>query len=678
MSFSLKNSLLVGFLFLAQNLFCQFEKISIRNTSIEYETDLIDDTSNSYLKIMLCGDLIHRNHLMSKYAPQINGSYSYRSWFRQVKPLFFYPDFVVASLRSFFPNRSNVATFPNSAPDEYLAELEYTGFNVMMMGNSSVLTDRKTINDYTLKKLNYSDIFKVGFYKDEKEKNANYPLILEKKDIRVAFLNYSLDSVLLDLPEDQISFFQIDTIRNDVNKAKTTMLADYVIAYIDWAKQDSLKLGKVAELLQMGIDVIIGTGNGESFTTADLLSYSDGSLKLHVDNMGYFNAESNERERNKTAIVEIVLKKNKLTKQVSTHDMGFIPIWTLIDNERYSVLPISNIEEKHIQNINLNLIQYSAMKVAMTDMRFAFFDKIPELHYDYNDKTVNNVEQTSFIRKTLMREQDKINEIVRKNSDSIYASMFGSAPPPVGSLYIPYEDDWGMLKSKKEKAKSKENNRDTIEIYGQADELSPRGIINIKANHSKYQRERVKLLTPREKFIIDSTRQYNERFIIVDSLAELKLKLKKQKIDAAKRRDSLFKASLNPNFKSTYNPAIEPGSDAKPYTPKIQGGVFTTIDISKEKEREKEDNIPVKNIEEYFAVQIYTLSSQKELDLDKYPYFNGYEVKYEEGYYRYYVGRSTSLNLSKELYRSIKAKGHADAMLIRYTNGIRSVVKTAF
>ena len=675
MSFSLRNSLLVASFFIAQNLFCQFEKISIRNTSVEFEKDLIADTTATYLKIMLCGDLIHRQHLMNKYAPQSNNSYSYRSWFRQVKPLFFYPDFVVGSLRSFFPNRANMSRFPNSAPDEYLGELEYTGFNVFMMGNSSALTDSKTINDYTLRKLNYTDIFRVGYYKDSNDKKANFPLILEKKDMRIAFLNYSLDSVLLDLPEDQINFFQIDSVRKDVIKARKTMLADYIIAYIDWAKQDSLKLGKVAELLNMGIDIIIGTGNGESFTSADLLTYSDGSLKLHVDNIGYFNAASNERENDKTAVIEVVLKKDKTTKQVSTYDMGFIPIWTLVDNDRYAVLPVSNIEEKHIQNINLNLIQYSAMKIALTDMRYAFFDKIPELHYDYTDKIVNNVEQTAFIRKTLMREQDKINDAIKKTANDEYIAMFGSEPPPHGSNYIPYEDIWGMYPSKKAKKKDSDPIRDTIEIYGHKDELSDRGIINIKADHPTYQRERVRVLSAREKFVLDSIRRYEDRFIIKDSIAELKIALKKKKIDSAKRRDSMFRASLNPNYKSTYNPKVEPGSASKPHTPIIRSGVFTPIDISKEKE---EDNLPVKNIDEYFLVQVFTFSTQKEIDLDKYPYLSGYEIRYEDGYYRYYVGRTNSQNLAKELCRSIKAKGHSDAMLVKYTNGVRTIVKTNF
>ena len=88
--------------------------------------------------------------------------------------------------------------------------------------------------------------------------------------------------------------------------------------------------------------------------------------------------------------------------------------------------------------------------------------------------------------------------------------------------------------------------------------------------------------------------------------------------------------------------------------------------------------MPVKNIEEYFLVQIFTLSSKKPIDLDKYPYLTGYEIRYEEGYYRYYIGRTNSKLLAIELLKSIRSKGHPDAMLVKYTDGLRTVVKTNF
>lgn len=449
MSCFLKNRFLVTFLLiLSIKLNGQFEKISIRNTSVEYEKDLLEDTANQYVKIMLCGDLIHRRELMQKYSTE-GGKYNYRMWFRQVKPLFFYPDFVVASLRAFFPGRDQMNTYENSAPDEYLGELSQVGFNVFMLGNTHALTDREIINNKTLRKLDYFQIEHAGYYKDSLDKAERFPMVLEKKDTRIGFLYYSMDSLLFDLPETRINFFRLDAVKRDIRKTRDTMLSDYIICYMDWAGQDSLKLGLVAELLNAGIDVIIGTGSGEAFTHADLLSYSDGSLKLHIDNIGYFNALSNERERDKSAVIEVVLKRNKASKKVTLHDMGFIPLWTLIDNERYAVLPISNIEEKHIKNVHLNFVQYSTMKVALTDLRFAFFDKIPELHYDYNDKIVTSVEQTGYIRKTLMKEQDKINEQIKKRAEDAYYVLFETEPPSPGSNRIPYEDIWNMYPAKK-------------------------------------------------------------------------------------------------------------------------------------------------------------------------------------------------------------------------------------
>lgn len=650
------------------SLRAQFEKVSIRNTSIELETDLLADTAHNYIKIMLCGDIMHRRELLNQYANS-NGDYNYRSWFRQVKPLFFYPDFVVGSLRSFFPGREQMNKFQNSAPDEFLGEISYTGFNVLMIGNRSALTDKHEINAKTQRKLHTMDIPYAGYYTDSINKSENYPLVLEKKDIRIAFLNYTTDSLLLNLPSDQINFLEMDSIRKDIKKARNTMLADYVIAYIDWGSQDSAKLGKVAELMNMGIDIVIGSGGGQAFTNADLLSYSDGSLKLHVDNIGCFNALSNEREKDKTAVIEVVLKKNRGTQQTRLHDMGFIPIWTLIDKERYAVLPISNIEEKHIQNINLNFVQYSTMKVALTDLRYAFFDKIPELHYDFNDKLVQNVEQTAFIRKTLMREQDKINDGIKKKSNDEYLAMFGSAPPSPGSGIIPYEDLWGMYRKTKQRFGA---SFDTVETYGQIDEMLENGTIHIKANHAKYQREKLRPLTLAEKRERDSIRRYNERFGVIDSIGDLKRLLKQQKRDSLRRKDSLFKASLDPNYRSTYAPPVEYAPATSSYKPEYRPSAFSNPNMS------DVEKLPVRNIEEYFMVQFYTSASKKGIDIEQFPYLLGYEIRQEEGFYKYYVGRTNTPTLAIELCKSIRAKGFKDAFVVKYTNGVRTIFKDKF
>jgi hypothetical protein len=66
MIFFLRSSIVFILILLVQSGYAQFEKNSVRNTSIEYEKDLIADTTANYLKIMLCGDLIHKSQLCSR------------------------------------------------------------------------------------------------------------------------------------------------------------------------------------------------------------------------------------------------------------------------------------------------------------------------------------------------------------------------------------------------------------------------------------------------------------------------------------------------------------------------------------------------------------------------------------------------------------------------------------
>jgi hypothetical protein len=214
--------------------------------------------------------------------------------------------------------------------------------------------------------------------------------------------------------------------------------------------------------------------------------------------------------------------------------------------------------------------------------------------------------------------------------------------------------------------------KETTEIYGENDYITDNGTIQIKANNKNYQREKIKPLSKEEKRIADSIRQYNERFIVRDSIAEIRAMLKQKRKMDARKRDSIFKANLDPNYRSSYNPPLEPRTTTE-YKPKIRQGVFTTTTAV-----EEQPKLPVKNIDEYFCVQIYIMANQQMLDMDKYPFLAGYEVKNEDGFYHYYIGRTKSPNLAIELCKSIRARGISDATVIKFTNGIRAVYKDKF
>lgn len=663
---------------LFNSLEAQFENMGMRITSSEMETDMINDTNNNYLRLMLCGDILHTKDLYNKHTPRDEyRNISYRTWFRQIKPMFFFSDFVVANLKTNFPDYSPSSKHEFSAPDEFLGELSYSGFNILMMANNRAISLNDNHNFKTLNKLDLIGFYRAGLYYNEIDKKKNFPLVLEKKDIRIGFLNYTMDSAFSDFGEENVNFFRMDSIRKDINRAKD-MLVDYLILYMDWKEfPDSMKLGLNVELVNLGVDIIVGTGQ-KGFTSADLLNFSGGNKKIIINNIGSINSDSNTRETNKSAILEIVLKKHKRSNFVKLHDMGFIPLWTVKDNERFTVVPINNIEEKHIKNIGVNYLQYSNMKVALTDLRYAFFDKLPELHYDYTDEIVTNVEQTAYIRKTIVQEQQKLNESMIEKSLQKYVATFGQLPPSDKRYIIPYEDQLKIYAPVKKKVATDPLDPKHLKL-DTADQVSENGILNVRANKTFYSREKdtTTPLTKEEIRRRDSIKKYEDRFFVKDTIAEYKAKLKRLKAEQARIKDSIYKASINPNYISKTVPVFEPKGAEIDYKKREEEktGVFTITATSKKEEDEKS---PVKEIEEYFMVQVYSLSKNTAINLEKLPFLAGYEVRNEDGFYRYYIGRTRSPLLAIEMCKSIISKGISDAMVIKYTDGKRSVYKSDF
>jgi poly-gamma-glutamate synthesis protein (capsule biosynthesis protein) len=791
---------------------------------------------------MLCGDILHTAKQM-EYAKGPSASFNYRLWFRNIKPLFFFSDFVIANLRTSFAGEPYDNIYNYSAPSDFLGELSYSGFNVLMLANKQNIHSERYFTEKSINKIDLMGFYKVGNYMSPNEKKTNYPLVLEKKDIRIAFLNYSVDTSKLDPSDRSFNKFILDSVTKDILQAKK-MLADFIVLYMDNGSNTENKMALYANLFSLGVHVIVGTSSNNGFTTADVLTYSGGEKKILVDNIGAINADVNTRETNKTAVIEIILRRNKLSKQTTMHDMGFIPIWTLMDPNRYSVLPISNIEEGYVKNIGLNFMQYSKMKMALTDLRYHFYDKIPEIHYDFNDTIVSNVEQTAFIRKTVLKEQGKINEQIADKGISEYLSLFDQLPPenkyvtpyidalnvysgrkntfllrPVApktnqnsqefksmlgssspesideSKYLSYiakyeadafaeqaelniqykknlediehkyqsfvqdlnkdlkdkiinqndydrfQTEYSNNKSTKliEEQRSFEQKKNDIQarsfqnIYNmmgksislqvgeidldqqhmiinefkkfaknsQSKELTERGIqdildikkeqsnessaqniYRIQANQNVYSRIRdtVKPLTREQLMKLDSIKKYNARFIVEDTFAILKQKLRQRRLDSLKQRDSIIKSQIDPNYISKVETLIEKQNT---YTPSYVGqktGVFTSSlpPTGKDEEVMQSDQSPIKEIEEFFYVQVYSLSKYKEIDLEKYPYLSGYEVKVDAGFYRYLVGKTRTPQLAIEICKDLRSRGLNDAIVIRYNNGVRSIYKSTF
>jgi poly-gamma-glutamate capsule biosynthesis protein CapA/YwtB (metallophosphatase superfamily) len=78
-----------------------------------------------------------------------------------------------------------------SSPDELADAIKNAGFNVLVTANNHSMDRSKAGLERTIKVLDEKGIIRTGTFEDEAQRNRDYPLIIEKNNIRLAILNYT-------------------------------------------------------------------------------------------------------------------------------------------------------------------------------------------------------------------------------------------------------------------------------------------------------------------------------------------------------------------------------------------------------------------------------------------------------------------------------------------------------
>ncbi len=248
------------------------------------------------IDLLFAGDIMqHETQL--KMARQNDGKYSYSYCFRHIKELVKSADISVANLETTI-GKSGYSGYPSfCAPDSFLHAVKDAGFKVLLFANNHCMDKGKRGALYTLDMLDSLQISHCGVYRNAKEREERYPLIIEEKGIRVAILNYTYGTNGRDIPHPMVvNLIEKETISRDIQTAKEKA-PDAIIACMHWGDEYvSLPPQHIKELsdwlIEQGVDHIIGNHPHvvqpieirESKTTPDrnVVAYSTGNL---VSNM---------------------------------------------------------------------------------------------------------------------------------------------------------------------------------------------------------------------------------------------------------------------------------------------------------------------------------------------------------------------------------------------------------
>ncbi len=248
------------------------------------------------IDLLFAGDIMQHETQLNM-ARLNNGEYSFSYCFRHIKKTIESADISIANLETTI-GTSGYSGYPSfCAPDSFLHAVKEAGFKVLLFANNHCMDKGKRGALHTLALLDSLQIAHCGVYRNEKERRERYPLIIEKRGVRVAILNYTYSTNGREIPKPMVvNLIDKEIIARDIQAAKEKK-PDAIIACMHWGDEYvSLPSQQIKELsnwlIEQGVNHIIGNHphvvqpleirESKTMPEKNVVAYSTGNL---VSNM---------------------------------------------------------------------------------------------------------------------------------------------------------------------------------------------------------------------------------------------------------------------------------------------------------------------------------------------------------------------------------------------------------
>lgn len=241
-----------------------------------------------------------------------------------------------------------------SAPDSYLDYVVGAGFDVLLAANNHILDMGRAGIERTIalydKMEAETPVRYTGISSDEEDDAGRYPLIVECKGLRIAFVNFTYGTNA-DIPRlwPKVNRMKKDDISKAMERAAE---ADYVIVLPHWgteyARHHSKEQESLAEwLVESGADAIVGAHphRVQDMELRERVSPVDSSAKLVPVFYSIGNAVSNQNDPE--GRLELVVTLRIVRSSLSGRSAMIEPLWQYVwctkpgmITDGYTVIPV--------------------------------------------------------------------------------------------------------------------------------------------------------------------------------------------------------------------------------------------------------------------------------------------------------------------------------------------------
>lgn len=282
------------------------------------------------LSLLFVGDLMQHKRQI-EVASRPDGSFDYSTCFRDVSSEIRKADLAIANWEVTLGGKPYTGYPAFSAPDEFLLAARKAGFDVFLTANNHCLDRRGKGLVRTLDKMDSLRVFHTGTFRNQAEREREYPLLVERKGFRIVFLNYTYGTNGIPVTSPNVvNYINRSQIRNDVLRARL-MKPDAIIACMHWGieyrllpEQSERELAEY--LLSLGVDHVIGS-HPHVLQPIEVIDNAK-TPERHVVaySLGNFISNMSQRYTDGGAMLKLVLKK--VNGKTRLADCGYTFVWT--------------------------------------------------------------------------------------------------------------------------------------------------------------------------------------------------------------------------------------------------------------------------------------------------------------------------------------------------------------
>lgn len=319
------------------------------------------------VSFLFAGDAMQ--HLPQVRAAQTKTGYDYDSCFYLLKDKISSADIACVNFETTLGGKPYSGYPQFSSPDEFAFGLKDAGFDIFFLANNHVVDKGKKGFERTLNVLDSIGIKYTGSFKSKNTRGLNYPLLMIKNGIRIAFLNYTYDTNGLPVTAPNIVNV-IDTLQMKSDLRLTQLYKpDIVIANMHWGDEyvtrPNATQRKLADFLfRNGVRIIIG--NHPHVVQPLVISQVDNEIETVVYySLGNFISNQQKVNTDGGALAEIVISKADDESPVKIESCNYSLVWvrkytekgklkyTLIPVEEHKKTAFPTLTQQELQKMNI-------------------------------------------------------------------------------------------------------------------------------------------------------------------------------------------------------------------------------------------------------------------------------------------------------------------------------------